>query len=449
MQHAIFRTASFFQADGELAGRVVTILDISRLKRTEEALRQNQSLFSAIHRHVIDLIAILDKDGRRVYASPSYQFVLGFSEQELSEMNSAGDLIHPEDFDRASQALRGLLEGRPVQGLGYRLRHKDGRWLHFESMASLIPDPGTGSVQILLVARNVTEHKEAEQSRIAMEIQLRQAQKLEAIGQLAAGIAHEINTPTQFIGDNATFLRDSFAETFALMGRLMAHLIEIRNMGGDAGEAAVKALDELAETDLDYLGTEIPKAIQQSLDGVGRISKIVKAMKDFSHPGGEAKTLTDLHQAIESTITVSRNEWKYVATLDMEFDQALPLVPCFPDEFNQVVLNLIVNAAHAIEASKNRRPPGDLGRIIVRTTLRPGEVEVSVSDDGTGIPEDIQQRVFEPFFTTKPLGKGTGQGLAIAYKVIVDKHGGRILLDSVPGQGTTFRLFLPLSRSGA
>ena len=196
MQHAIFRTASFFQADGELAGRVVTILDISRLKRTEEALRQNQSLFSAIHRHVIDLIAILDKDGRRIYASPSYQIVLGFSEQELSEMSSAGDLIHPEDFDRASKGLRGLLEGHPLQGLGYRLRHKDGRWLHFESMASLIPDPGTGSMQVLLVARNVTEHKEAEQSRIAMEIQLRQAQKLEAIGQLAAGIAHEINTPT-------------------------------------------------------------------------------------------------------------------------------------------------------------------------------------------------------------------------------------------------------------
>jgi signal transduction histidine kinase len=316
-------------------------------------------------------------------------------------------------------------------------------------MATLIPDPGIDSVQVLLVARNVTEHKEAEQSRIAMEIQLRQAQKLEAIGQLAAGIAHEINTPTQFIGDNATFLRDSFAESFALMGRLMAHLMEIRRMGGDAGEAAGKALDEMAGTDLDYLGTEIPKAIQQSLDGVGRISKIVKAMKDFSHPGDEAQTLTDLHRAIESTITVSRNEWKYVAALEMEFDQALPLVPCFPGEFNQVVLNLVVNAAHAIEASKDRRPAGGLGKIIVKTTLHPAEVEVSVSDDGTGIPEDIQQRVFEPFFTTKPLGKGTGQGLAIAYKVIVDKHGGRILLDSVPGRGTTFRLFLPLSRPGA
>jgi signal transduction histidine kinase len=133
----------------------------------------------------------------------------------------------------------------------------------------------------------------------------------------------------------------------------------------------------------------------------------------------------------------------------MEFDQALPLVPCFPGEFNQVVLNLVINAGHAIEASKDRRPAGDLGRIVVKTTLHPGEAEVSVSDDGTGIPEDIQQRIFEPFFTTKPLGMGTGQGLAIAYKVIVDKHGGRILLDSVPGRGTTFRLFLPLSRSGA
>jgi signal transduction histidine kinase len=337
------------------------------------------------------------------------------------------------------------MEGQPVQGLEYRLRHKDGRWLHFESTAAIIPGRDTDSVRALLVARNVTERKEAEGHRAAMEIQLRQAQKLEAIGQLAAGIAHEINTPTQYIGDNAAFLRDSFDDAFSLMGRLMAHLMEIHAMGGAAGEAAGIALADMAGTDLEYLGSEIPKAIQQSLDGVARISKIVSAMKDFSHPGSESKVLADLHRAIESTVTVSRNEWKYVATLDLEFDENLPLVPCFPGEFNQVVLNLIVNAAHAIEASKEGRPVGELGRITVQTRLHPGEVEVAVSDDGTGIPEDIQHRIFEPFFTTKPVGKGTGQGLAIAYKVVVDKHGGRIRLDSAPGRGTTFQLFLPLA----
>ncbi len=443
VHHALFRKAPFFQAEGDIAGHVATLLDITRLKETEEALRQNESLFSAIHRHVVDLIAIIDSEGQRLYNSPSYQFVLGYSAQEMLALSSL-ELLHPQDADRVSQALRDLMEGRPTQGLEYRLRHKDGRWLHFESTAAIIPDPDASSVRALVVARNVTERKEAEQNRAAMEVQLRQAQKLEAIGQLAAGIAHEINTPTQYIGDNATFLRDSFDEAFSLMGRLMAHFTEIQAMGGAAGEAAGRALAELAGTDLDYLGTEIPNAIQQSLDGVARISKIVSAMKDFSHPGSESKVLADIHRAIESTVTVSRNEWKYVADLAMAFDEAVPLVPCFPGELNQVVLNLIVNAAHAIEAVKEHRPPGELGKIIVGTTLHPREVEVFVSDDGAGIPAEIQQRIFEPFFTTKPVGKGTGHGLAIAYKVIVDNHGGRILVESIPGRGTTFRLFLPV-----
>ena len=445
-RHAIFRKAPFWNSEGDPAGYVATILDITHLKETEEALRQNQSLFSAIHLHVIDLIAIIDSEGRRMYTSPSYQFVLGYSEAEIAA-HSSMDLLHPEDADQALKALRDLMKGQPTQRLEYRLRHKDGRYLHFESTAAIIPDPDSNTVRALVVARNITERRQAEQNRMAMEVQLRQAQKLEAIGQLAAGIAHEINTPIQYIGDNATFLRDSFDETFSLMGRLMAQLMEIRALGGTAGDLAGKALDNLADTDLDYLGTEIPKAIQQSLEGVSRISKIVSAMKDFSHPGSESKVHTDLHRSIESTITVSRNEWKYVASLETDFDPALPLVPCFPGEFNQVILNLLVNAAHAIEGSKASRPEGALGKITVKTLLHTDEVEVSVSDNGIGIPEDIQQRIFEPFFTTKPVGRGTGQGLAIAYKVIVDKHRGRILLDSALGRGTTFRVFLPLAEA--
>jgi len=446
VHHAIFRKAPFFQADGAIGGHVATFLDVTRLKQTEEALRQKESLFSAIHQHVVDLIAIIDSDGHRLYNSPSYQFVLGYSDQEMMQLSSL-DLLHPEDGERVSQAIRDLMNGQPTQGLEYRLRHKDGRWLHFESTAAIIPGLDPTQVRALVVARNVTGRKEADQLRVAMEVQLRHAQKLEAIGQLAAGIAHEINTPTQYIGDNATFLRDSFDETFSLMGRLMAHLMEIRTMGGVAGEAAGKALDDLAGTDLDYLGTEIPKAIQQSLDGVGRISKIVKAMKDFSHPGGEAKTLTDLHQAIESTITVSRNEWKYAATLVTDFDPELPLVPCYPGEFNQVILNLLVNAAHAIEGAKGR-DSGVLGQITVKTRAMKDEVEISVSDDGTGIPEAVQVRMFEPFFTTKPVGKGSGQGLSIAHSVIVEKHQGRIEVQSEVGLGTTFILHLPLVANG-
>jgi two-component system, NtrC family, sensor kinase len=444
--HAIFRKAPFFHADGRCAGHVATFLDVTQLKETEAALRRNESLFTAIHSYVVDLVAIIDSDGRRVYTSPSYQFVLGYSSQEMSRLTSM-ELLHPDDSERVGRALRNLTGGHPTQGLEYRLRHKDGRWLYFESTAAIIPDPGASGIRALVVARNITERKAAEQNQAAMEVQLRQAQKLEAIGQLAAGIAHEINTPTQYIGDNAAFLRDSFDEAFSLMGRMMAYLLEIRNIGGEAGAAAGKALEAMEKTDLEYLGTEIPKAIQQSLDGVARISKIVKAMKDFSHPGGESKTLTDLHHAIESTVTVSRNEWKYAATLTTDFDPNLPPVPCYPGEFNQVVLNLIVNAAHAIEAAHSGENPPVLGHITVKTRAFEHEVQVSVSDDGTGIPKEVQARMFEPFFTTKPVGKGSGQGLSIAHAVIVEKHRGHIEVRSAVGKGTTFTLHLPLSRN--
>ncbi len=447
VRHALFRKAPFRDADGHPEGYVATLLDITQLKETEAALRRNESLFSAIHSHVVDLVAIIDAQGHRLYTSPSYQFVLGYSEAELNGF-SATNLIHPEELARVSQALKGLLEGRPIQMLEYRLRHKDGRWLHFESTAAVIPDQENGSFRALVVARDVSERKASELNQAAMEVQLRQAQKLEAIGQLAAGIAHEINTPTQFIGDNTTFLRDAFQTTFDLVLKLTGCATALGQGSGPEAERVRAALAELEAADLDYLREEIPRAIQQSLEGVGRISKIVKAMKDFSHPGGTSKTLTDLHQAIESTITVCRNEWKYVAHLVTDFDPNLPPVPCFPGEFNQVILNLIVNAAHAIKAGREGRESSTLGQITVRTRAGVDEVEVSVTDDGTGIPEAVQTRMFEPFYTTKAVGKGSGQGLAIAHAVIVEKHQGRIEVQSAVGQGTTFILHLPLKASG-
>jgi two-component system, NtrC family, sensor kinase len=443
ISHAIFRRAQYCHADGRPAGYVATIMDISKLKETEQALRRNEWLFSMIHRHVVELVAIFDGEGRRVYTSPSYQHVLGYSEQELSKQTVL-ELLHPEDVERVAKVFLTPLAGRPTQRTEYRLRHKDGRWLTFESTAAIVPDPENGTFKSLVVARDISERKEAEMNQAVMEAQLRQSQKLEAIGQLAAGIAHEINTPTQFIGDNTTFLRDAFKETFDLVAKLSARLTMMAQGAGAGRAEAQAALAEVAAADVEYLRGEIPKAIQQCLDGVGRIAKIVKAMKDFAHPGGETKTPTDLQQAIESTITVSRTEWKYVANLVTDFAQDLPLVPCFADEFNQVILNLVVNAAHAIESAKERRKTGALGQITVRTKAGQGEVEISVSDDGTGISKEVQAHMFELFYTTKPVGKGSGQGLAIAHTVIVEKHQGRIEVESEVGRGTTFRIFLPL-----
>jgi signal transduction histidine kinase len=283
-----------------------------------------------------------------------------------------------------------------------------------------------------------------ERDRASAEIQVRHSQKLEAIGQLAAGIAHEINTPTQYIGDNTTFLRDAFAQSTALIRTLQGHLERIRDgVGADAGEAAL-ALAALEAGDVDYLEDEIPKAIQQTLEGVARVSKIVGAMKDFSHPGGESASTIDLHRAIESTVTVSRGEWKSVANLETDFAPDLPLVSCYPGEINQVILNLVVNAAHAIAARQDLQGATEPGLIRIGTVLHAGEVEIWVADDGTGIPEGIRERIFDPFFTTKAVGKGSGQGLSIVHAVITEKHKGRIAVESAPGKGTTFHIFLPM-----
>jgi PAS domain S-box-containing protein len=271
--------------------------------------------------------------------------------------------------------------------------------------------------------------KQTLEDRDRLEDNLRQAQKLEAIGQLAAGIAHEINTPTQYVGDNLRFLKESFGE----LASLLAQLVKVG--GAPAGKL-------LGDADFDYLKEEIPRALNQSLEGVDRVAKIVRAMKEFSHPARE-KTATDLNRAIQSTITVASNEWKYVAEIEMDLDANLPAVHCSPAEFNQVVLNMVVNAAHAIGDVVGDGGKGK-GKIKVKTRPDGDWAVVEISDSGCGMPPHIQQRIFDPFFTTKEVGKGTGQGLAIAHNVVVDKHGGTIKVVSSPGKGTTFIIRLPI-----
>jgi PAS domain S-box-containing protein len=293
------------------------------------------------------------------------------------------------------------------------------------------------------ISRDITAIKEAEQGRQLMELQLRQAQKLEAIGQLAAGIAHEINTPTQYVGDNTRFLKDSF-DSIARALQSYEGLLRAAKANTITPELIAQMEQTLAANDLGYLFEQIPAAIRESLEGVDRVAKIVRAMKEFSHPGGKEKVPADLNKAIETTVTVARNEWKYVADLNFELDPKLPAVPCFLGEFNQVILNLIVNAAHAI-GDVVKQNPGSKG-VITISSRHDGEfVEVRVKDTGTGISEANRPRIFEPFFTTKDVGKGTGQGLSIIYGSIVKKHGGTVTFESEVGKGTTFILRLPIN----
>ncbi len=281
-------------------------------------------------------------------------------------------------------------------------------------------------------------HRRSMQERQLIEIQLRQSQKLESVGQLAAGIAHEINTPTQFVSDNTSFLKDAFADISRLLEKYKILADEYLKLASDS-EILTEVHEIEEEIDIGYLNQEIPVAIDQSIEGLTRVSKIVRAMKQFAHPGGDQKSLSDINAAIETTIDVSRNEWKYVAKLTTDLDAGLPHVDVYEDEFNQVILNMIVNAAHAIEDANREK-----GLIHVATFVEDSDVVVEIRDNGMGMPEQVKQRIFDPFFTTKEVGRGSGQGLAIAYSVIVDKHKGSIGVDSVEGEGTAFKIRLPL-----
>ncbi|HLJ96548.1 MAG TPA: ATP-binding protein [Gemmataceae bacterium] len=288
---------------------------------------------------------------------------------------------------------------------------------------------------VLVLGEDRTEQR-------ALEAQLVQAQKLESIGHLAAGIAHEINTPIQYVGDNVRFVFDAFQDLQEVL-QSHARLLATARQGPIPTEVleTMEALWQRA--DVDYLVAEIPQAVEQSLEGVASVARIVRAMKEFSHPGSEEKTAIDLNRAIENTLTVARNEYKYVANLAIDLDVNLPHVPCLPGELNQVILNLVVNAAHAIGERLENEKEGK-GLITVSTHHRGPEVEVRITDTGCGIPEAIRPKIFDPFFTTKPVGIGTGQGLAIAHAVIVQKHGGTISFETEVGKGTTFILRLPL-----
>jgi signal transduction histidine kinase len=297
--------------------------------------------------------------------------------------------------------------------------------------------------ELVCIVRDVTEQR-------GLEDRLLQSQKLGAIGQLAAGVAHEINTPMQFIGDNLHFAKTGIADLLTLLDML-------RTVVDGAAHAppSQACLNELAQAELDldfqYTREALPTAIERSMTGVERVTKIVRAMKAFAHPDGDQLTPTDLKALIESTVMVATNEWKYVAEVDLQLDQNLPAIPCIGGELNQVVLNLIVNASHAIADVVG--DSGDKGKISISAGYDATHAVIRVQDSGTGIPEHARAKVFDPFFTTKEVGKGTGQGLAMAYNCVVKRHKGSIAFETELGRGTTFVIRLPLraeaSKSGA
>jgi two-component system NtrC family sensor kinase len=275
-----------------------------------------------------------------------------------------------------------------------------------------------------------------ERERMVIELQL--AQKLESVGRLAAGIAHEINTPIQYVGDSVHFLRSAYDDLNQVLD-ICRQAVDDLPPGADHAASKLALAEAAARHDLEFLRTEIPKAFERTFDGVERVTNIVKAMKEFAHPDEKEHNPADLNHALQTTLLVASNEYKYLAKIDTDFAE-LPPVICNVGELNQVFLNLIVNAAHAIQdAGKDVTT----GRIRVSTALDGDTALIRISDNGCGVPAETLSKLYDPFFTTKEVGRGTGQGLAITHSILVDKHGGDISVQSTVGLGTEFTLRLP------
>jgi signal transduction histidine kinase len=373
------------------------------------------------------------EDGHFEYIGPQGPARLGFGE-ELWKQIGFLDRLMPRD---RNAAVRGQIDAssRGNFEIEATVLTADERRIDLRWVASCEQSDNTGQHKVLRgMMLDVTDQRR-------LENELAQAQKLESVGRLAAGVAHEINTPVQFVSDSVSFVREAMDDLSQIVDRYRELRTATEQGAGVA--AAAKAVEEAEDdADLDYILENAPVALDRARDGLGRVAAIVRSMKEFAHPDRKEMAPVDLNQAIKSTLVIATNEYKYVAEVETELAD-IPPVSCYAGEINQVVLNLIVNAAHAI--GDVVRGTQDKGRIKVSTRLLDEQVEIAIADTGKGIPVEVRSRIFDPFFTTKEVGKGTGQGLAIARTVIVEKHGGTLHFETELGQGTTFYIRLPVS----
>ncbi|EMB14808.1 PAS domain S-box protein [Rhodopirellula europaea] len=410
-----------------------TTMEINERKRVETALIENTKRSQAMFYSSQDAILFLS-DGEVLDCNPRALELFGFN--SLEDMRGVDVLSLSPEYQ--PDGKRSDVEGDKIMQLIRRTGKRHFEWTHqtkdkrpIECDISAVSFELSGRVYEQLVIRDISSKKE-------LQRHLAQTQKLESIGQLAAGVAHEINTPMQCVFGNVEYLNTAFDKAFALINSYR----ELRN-DENPSELARRVVPKAEEScRFDSLQRNITESIQEAHDASNRVIDIVRAMKTMSHPGTSDKNITDLNQLIRDATTVARNHWKYVAHLELELDETVTPIPLFPAQMSQVILNLVVNSADAIE-DRTGRESHELGTISVATRNIGDDIQIIVSDTGTGMPESVQCRVFDPFFTTKDVGKGTGQGLAIVYDVVVKQHGGTIKVDSAPGQGTRFTITLP------
>ncbi len=407
-------------------------LENYELEKQRTALESEmQKLLRAVEQSA-NLIAITDVELKIEYANSTFLTKTDFNLNEIygEKLSEFFSFEKPNSYTLKEQFTISLNEGKNWSGkLKCRKKNEKSFW----AMLNISPIKNNeGKItNYIAVAEDISE-------KILLENQLAIAQKLESIGQLAAGIAHEINSPLQYIGDNTLFAKDS-------VNHLINFINDVENLLREKDADLAENFKELKKKyDLDFLLEELPVALAQTNAGIAKVDKIVRAMKNFAHPGKKEKSRYNLNKGIEYAITISKNAWKYVAELLFEPDENLPEVYCQLDEINQVILNMIINAAQAIEDKLGKRP-GIKGLIRISTSRKGEYAVIKIEDNGCGIPEENLQKIFDPFFTTKEVGRGTGQGLSIAYDIIVNKHNGMILVDSDPGKGSTFTIQIPIN----
>jgi PAS domain S-box-containing protein len=425
-----------------------------------ESLRKDLNLrdaaldASSSHFMIVDL---LQKGRPIVYVNRALAREHGYEPEEILGQGIKMLTVPGMDREQSKQVYAEIAAGRTVRREMQALR-RDGSVFWVGVCTTPLRNARGAVSHYVTVGADITARMEAERrkqelqeqlynemrerERMAIELQL--AQKLESVGRLAAGLAHEINTPIQYVGDSVYFLQSAFADITRLLNAYRGAMTEATALGQDAAprESTLAAIEALQrEIDYEFLSQEVPRAFQRTLDGAERVTGIVRAMKEFAHPDSNVHTPADLNHGLRTTITVASNEYKYAATVSLEAGD-VPPVTCNLGELNQVFLNLIVNAAHAIHDSGK---DAATGRITVETRLDGDCVEVVIGDNGCGIAQENLEKIFDPFFTTKEVGRGTGQGLAIARSIVVDKHGGDIRVHSEIGVGTKFILRLPVA----
>ncbi|WP_347989778.1 PAS domain S-box protein [Methylomonas sp. AM2-LC] len=405
----------------------VFIAKTSRIIKSKmNDLRDRTAQLNTILDTAASAIITIDKHAEILSFNQAAELIFGYQQSEALGM-TINSLIPAFMSDKQDNYLQHYLKtgdkSQLATSLEFEALRKNGE--HFPITLRVNPMKIHGQVFFSGVIDDISETK-------TLQSQLNQAQKLEAIGQLASGIAHEINTPIQYIGDNLMSVYENFND-------IIAFREDLDQLGDADFKQALQALDK--RFDLPYILEDSPKAIKQAKEGVERVAEIVKAMKTFSHiDSGLTLMNINLHEALNSTLTITRNSYKNIADVETDFANNVDFIECYASELNQVFLNLIINATHAIEEKQQGR-----GLIKVSTRkLDENTVEIQIADNGAGIPEAIKEKVFNLFFTTKPVGKGTGQGLSLAHSIIVEKHRGKLFFESTVGKGTTFHLQLPL-----